>query len=466
MYFYRVGRIELNEEDLVDQGQNPSFQDILLQAYSSGYRLIYIFKPSIKSQSNLSELTSNISKSNQYINIPGIQVDIKTSYIACVDRFDKAKLCNQAYTNKLFRVRKYDNKNVHISDALIKLALASGMYSRFKVDLFIPNDGYEAMFTLWLKNSLNKTIADEIFIAYSNNTGSSTTAATNDESESNHDVTTEIGFITVRKVDASTVSIGLLAVSDLHRRKGIAHSLLSRVMLWILEEYGTEMNITVITQGSNKVACTCYETFGFELQYTQEVTHLWLPEHLTMPLSQSDQRHTIPFCKQYITGKESVYVNQLLSSGLDSSSHFTLSCSSKIQHLLGQHKSERILMVHSGTAALELAALLCDLQYGDEVIMPSYTFSSTANAFVLRGAVPVFVDVRKDTLNIDETLIEAAITSRTKAICVVHYAGVPCEMDTICAITEKYKLFLIEDAAQGRNKTYTLVYYIRIIKYI
>lgn len=106
-------------------------------------------------------------------------------------------------------------------------------------------------------------------------------------------------------------------------------------------------------------------------------------------------------------------------------------------------------MVPSGTAALELAALLCDLQPGDEVIMPSYTFSSTANAFVLRGAVPVFVDVHEATLNINESLIEAAITEKTKVICVVHYAGMACEMDTIVGIAKKHRLKVIEDAAQA-----------------
>lgn len=102
-----------------------------------------------------------------------------------------------------------------------------------------------------------------------------------------------------------------------------------------------------------------------------------------------------------------------------------------------------------GTAALEMAALLCDLKTGDEVIMPSYTFSSTANAFVLRGAVPVFVDIRLDTLNIDESLIEAAITPRTRVICAVHYAGLACEMDTICDIAKRHNLLVVEDAAQG-----------------
>ncbi|MDQ3206167.1 MAG: dTDP-4-amino-4,6-dideoxygalactose transaminase, partial [Pseudomonadota bacterium] len=116
--------------------------------------------------------------------------------------------------------------------------------------------------------------------------------------------------------------------------------------------------------------------------------------------------------------------------------------------------ASRALLTHSCTAALEMAALLLDLVPGDEVIMPSYTFVSTANAFVLRGAVPVFVDIRGDTLNIDEALIEAAVTSRTKAICVVHYAGVSCEMDPIMALAGRLGIKVIEDAAQGIMSTY------------
>ena len=111
--------------------------------------------------------------------------------------------------------------------------------------------------------------------------------------------------------------------------------------------------------------------------------------------------------------------------------------------------SPKALMTTSGTSALEMAAILCDIQPGDEVIMPSYTFVSTANAFVLRGAKIVFVDIRPDTMNIDETLIEDAITDKTKAIVPVHYAGVGCEMDTICEIAKRNNLFVVEDAAQG-----------------
>lgn len=112
------------------------------------------------------------------------------------------------------------------------------------------------------------------------------------------------------------------------------------------------------------------------------------------------------------------------------------------------------LLTTSGTAALEMAALLCDIRPGDEVIMPSYTFSSTANAFVLRGATIVFVDIRPDTMNIDESLIEDAITERTKAVVAVHYAGVSCEMDTICQIADRHGLYVVEDAAQGVMSTY------------
>ena len=112
------------------------------------------------------------------------------------------------------------------------------------------------------------------------------------------------------------------------------------------------------------------------------------------------------------------------------------------------------MLTHSCTAALEISAMVSDIAPGDEVIMPSFTFVSTANAFVLRGAVPVFVDIRPDTLNLDETMIEAAITPRTRAIVPVHYAGVACEMDTIMAIAKRHGLKVIEDAAQGMLSAY------------
>ena len=160
----------------------------------------------------------------------------------------------------------------------------------------------------------------------------------------------------------------------------------------------------------------------------------------------------IPFNKPYMTGRELDYIQRAHANGhLSGDGPFTRRCHAWLEQAIGSHKA---LLTHSCTAALEMAAILIDLQPGDEVIMPSYTFVSTANAFVLRGAVPVFVDIREDTLNIDESRIEAAITSRTRAICVVHYAGVGCEMDTIMAIADRHGLYVIEDAAQGIVSTY------------
>ena len=156
---------------------------------------------------------------------------------------------------------------------------------------------------------------------------------------------------------------------------------------------------------------------------------------------------TVPFNRPYTTSVEHAYLKEAIDSGhLEGDGPYTARCSRWLEQLTG---SRRSLLTQSCTAALELSALLCDLAPGDEVILPSFTFTSTANAVVLRGAVPVFVDIRSDTLNIDEQLIEAAITPRTKAIIVVHYAGVACEMDAIMDIAERHGLLVVEDAAQG-----------------
>jgi len=160
----------------------------------------------------------------------------------------------------------------------------------------------------------------------------------------------------------------------------------------------------------------------------------------------------IPFNKPHMTGKELFYIAQANFNGrLAGDGPFTKRCHSWIEQRTGCHKA---LLTHSCTAALEMAALLLDIGPGDEIIMPSYTFVSTANAFVLRGGVPVFVDIRADTLNLDERLIENAITPRTKALMVVHYAGVACEMDAIMSIAERHGLKVVEDAAQGVMATY------------
>ncbi len=155
----------------------------------------------------------------------------------------------------------------------------------------------------------------------------------------------------------------------------------------------------------------------------------------------------IPFNKPFTIGAELDNIAAAVREGhLAGDGRFTRQCHEWLERTLG---AKRALLTHSCTAALEMAAILCDLQPGDEVIMPSFTFVSTANAFVLRGAVPVFVDIRRDTLNLDEKLAAAAVTSRTRAIVPVHYAGVACEMDSILALARKHDLIVVEDAAQG-----------------
>lgn len=161
----------------------------------------------------------------------------------------------------------------------------------------------------------------------------------------------------------------------------------------------------------------------------------------------------IPFNKPFIAGKELFYIAQAVieNRNIAGGGLFTKKSQEWLEERLGSH---RAFLTHSCTAALEMAAILAGIQPGDEIIMPSFTFVSTANAFVLRGGVPVFVDIRPDTLNIDETLIEAAVTGKTKAVVPVHYAGVPCQMDAIMDIAQRHDLLVIEDAAQALLSQY------------
>jgi dTDP-4-amino-4,6-dideoxygalactose transaminase len=160
----------------------------------------------------------------------------------------------------------------------------------------------------------------------------------------------------------------------------------------------------------------------------------------------------IPFNRPHATGREFDYIRQAIDAAhLASDGQFSRRCEAWLEHTIG---CRRTLLTHSCTAALEMTALLADIRPGDEIIMPSFTFVSTANAFVLRGGVPVFVDIRSDTLNLDERRIEDAITPRTRAIVAVHYAGVGCEMDAITEIARNRSLILIEDAAQALGSTY------------
>ena len=155
----------------------------------------------------------------------------------------------------------------------------------------------------------------------------------------------------------------------------------------------------------------------------------------------------ISFNKPFIIGNELAYIADAVARGhLSGDGTYTRRCQAWMEQHFG---ARRVLLTHSGTAALEMAAILCDFQPGDELIVPSYTFTSTANAFVMRGGVPVFADIRPDTMNLDETKIEALITPRTKAIVPVHYAGVGCDMNAIMEIARRHGLLVVEDAAQG-----------------
>lgn len=160
----------------------------------------------------------------------------------------------------------------------------------------------------------------------------------------------------------------------------------------------------------------------------------------------------IPFNRPHLTGNELTYISQAHTSGqLSGNGSFTRLCQERLTAQMG---SAKVFLTHSCTAALEMAALLAEIGPGDEVIMPSFTFVSTANAFVLRGATPVFVDIRPDTLNLDERKIEAALTRKTKVIVPVHYAGVGSNMETILSLAKSHSLLVIEDAAHGMWATY------------
>lgn len=160
----------------------------------------------------------------------------------------------------------------------------------------------------------------------------------------------------------------------------------------------------------------------------------------------------IPFNKPHLTHKEMGYISHAHSLGqLSGDGFYTKKCHEWIEKNI---KAKKALLTNSCSSALDMMAILINIQNGDEVIMPSFNFTSTANAVVLRGGTPVFVDIRPDTLNIDEKLIEEAITSKTRAIFVMHYAGVSCEMDGIKNIAKKHRLFILEDAAQGFLSTY------------
>jgi len=426
IFGYNVGRLEIEENDLHETCNETSLQKALHTAYVNEVKLVYIYGPVLPSSPTASASIAHDAR----VKIPGLLVDDKVKYAMNIKSLNMSELIKYSFSNEFVRIKVESKSPVNTNEKLRQLSIASGEWSRFRIDNSIPKHVFESIFEAWINNSVNRSIADEVFVAHHIETGE------------------DVGFITVSKKQ-DVINIGLLAVSDGYRRQGIANSLLSRAALWAIEQsnYSESATLTVVTQGANISACSCYEKFGFKLSTTQKIYHAWLPQHLEEPNARAD-KGVLPFCKQYFVGKEMEYVAQVFATGLDSASRFTIMCAAKLKDIMGPD-CERIVMVPSGTAALEMACMLAGLEHGDEVILPSYTFSSTANAIVLRGAIPVFIDCRFDTVNIDEKLIEAAITPRTKAICCVHYAGIPCEMDTICDIAKRHSLYVIEDAAQG-----------------
>ena len=465
LFGYKVGRIDLNEEDL-----SGDWLGELKKARDDGMKLVYLVSPRYRpSRHHELELLE--------ASLPGTLADWKTLYSSPLTTWSRDDLRAKCAAREDIEVIRWEREDV--PDTLTELSLAAGIYSRFKVDEAIPQAVYEGVYGGWIKNSVNKSMADDTFVAVLKETG------------------VEVGLVTVKRKGEALIDIGLLAVSPKQRRKGISKMLLSRAALWAQERIGGApgAKLQVVTQGTNLAACRAYESFGFAVETTQLVNHVWMPQDLGSSLHKAAaaklDNYGVPFCKQHLTGKELSFIQEIFDSELlNSASKYTSLCAMRLKKLLGgssglssipnsparKDKSDtsnanalhgtkcghsnsgadckEVIVTASGTSALEMASILCGVGPGDEVILPSYTFSSTANAFVLRGATPVFVDIRPDTLNIDENLVEAAITKATKVICVVHYGGVPCEMDTICDVAARHNLLVVEDAAQGFLSTY------------
>ncbi|XRB07638.1 dTDP-4-amino-4,6-dideoxygalactose transaminase [Pycnococcus provasolii] len=311
-------------------------------------------------------------------------------------------------------------------EALRRLSVLSGGLSRFCVDPNLTRQAFEYMFETWIENCCKTDAADVVFIAQSQ--GCKT-----------------VGMVTLKK-KSGHVSIVLIAVDESGRRKGVATCLLAKAYEWTLQQ-----NLDVVrvsTQQTNHAARKVYEKCGGLCVEAEYDFHFWT----TLEPFDDPKSSDIPNCKPFLVGHELDNITDMFSSrSIATHAKYGPLCQEFLEKELGAMK---VLLVCSGTAGLEVSSLCCDIQGGDEVIVPSYTFVSTANAFVLHGATPVFVDIRSDTQNIDETKIEAAITDKTKAIAVVHYAGVPCEMDAIMDIAERRNLIVVEDNAHGVFSSY------------
>lgn len=313
------------------------------------------------------------------------------------------------------------------SPELIQLGLQAGQDSRFHNDPNLSYQQFERLYTALVKKCTRKLDADVVLTAIDNKRA--------------------IGFVAVKKGQVGNIpSISLLAIHPEYRRKNIGKSLVVAA-LKVLYVAGYQ-TCEVTMQSSNKGARSLCEVCGGLLVSKSIDFHFWFATSPFNDMLTSD----IPGNKPYVCGGELTNLEQVFSSKqIATHGKFGEKCQRRLETELG---ALRVLLVTSGTSALELCSLAIDTRPGDEIIMPAYTFVSTANAFVNHGGTPVFVDIRRDTQNIDEHKIERAITPNTKAIVVVHYAGVPCEMDTIMDIAFRHGLYVIEDNAHGIFSTY------------
>lgn len=338
----------------------------------------------------------------------------------------------QNHASKAPGIRKASGEvhkfNSAITDEMISLALYAGFASCWAMDHNVTAKQVEQLFSLKMRefvmpgaSQVVLTIRDKV------------------------NPTFDVGFVVLTS-QCSELYIELLAVHPDYRRKGIGQALVDAACEWALNNSYSSMKVTISAR--NFQARRLLESCGGVSSGMAHIFHMYLGSEILNDVTQN----AIPNNQPFLVSEGLENLREIFETkAMQTNAKFGPQCERMLEEELG---AQKVLLVTSGTAALEMCALLIGSEPGVEVIMPSYTFVSTANAFVMHGATPVFVDIRADTQNIDETKIEAAINSRTRAIVCVHYSGISCEMDTIMTIAEKHNLLVVEDNAHGIFSTY------------
>ena len=411
LFGFQVGRIQ-------SEAQSPEeLHEALEGAKAKGYKLLYW---------TLDASHPSVDAIEEFVLNRGDFVCSKVTYRCELNASIVQVLRRHLNVQGGIKCSIFDD-DVEAAPELLSLSVAAGQMSRFGSDPSLPDSAFRALYTAWMKNSVAKIAADAVLVA-------------RDEGK------TIVGMVTVRLVQATVSQIGLLAVAHTHRRRGLGIRLMLEAYEWSLNKGAAAC--TVATQTSNWAARSLYERCGGIAIDRCNDYHFWTQRGV----GPSDHLSNIPNQKAYLSKQALTNVSGIFSSScIQTHHHFGPLCEERLKHDIGVKKA---LLVGSGTGALEMCALCIGAEPGIEVIVPSFTFVSTANAFVTHGATPVLVDIRADTQNIDERKIEEAITPRTRAICVVHYAGVPCEMDTIMTIARKHNLLVVEDNAHGVYSSY------------